>query len=280
MKAEYPVRLLCRTLQVAPSAYYEWQQRQRQPSARNVENAALSATVEELFLKSRKSYGSPRIQQALRQLGRRHGRNRIARLMRQQRLCARPRRRFRVVTTDSRHAHPIAPNRLAQGPAPQRPNQVWVADITYIRTREGWRYLAANMDLFSRRIVGWAMSPCIDTELVLASWNMALQQRQPAAALVLHSDRGCQYASTEFRQALEQAQALASMSRKGNCYDNAAMESFWSTLKNELIYRGEFLTRDQACLAIFEYIEVFYNRQRLHSSLNYSSPVDFESKNN
>jgi putative transposase len=280
MKAQYPVRMLCQTLQVAPSAYYEWQLRQRHPSARTLQNAALSATVEELFLKSRKCYGSPRIQQALRQLGRQHGRNRIARLMRQQKLCARPRRRFRVVTTDSRHGHPLAPNRLGQGPAPQRANQVWVADITYIQTREGWLYLAANMDLFSRRIVGWAMSSSIDTELVLTSWNMALQQRHPPAALVLHSDRGCQYASHEFRQALDQAQALASMSRKGNCYDNAAMESFWSTLKNELIYRCEFLTRAQARLAIFEYIEVFYNRQRLHSSLNYSSPVDFESKNN
>ncbi len=280
MKAEYSVRTLCRALQVSPSAYYDWQHRQRQPSARALQNTELSATVEEIFLKSHKRYGSPRIAQQLRKLGRRHGRNRIARLMREQKFCARPRRCFRVVTTDSKHEHPIAPNRLAQAPAPQRPNQVWVADITFIPTREGWLYLAANMDLFSRRIIGWAMSAAIDTELVLASWNMALEQRKPPAALVFHSDRGCQYASTQFRQALGRAQALASMSRKGNCYDNAAMESFWSTLKKELIYRGEFQTRAEARLAIFEYIEVFYNRQRLHSSLNYSSPVDFESKNN
>ncbi len=280
MKAEYPVRTLCQTLAVSPSAYYDWQHRQRQPSARALQNAELSATVQDIFLQSRQRYGSPRIAQQLRILGRRHGRNRIARLMRQHQLCARPRRRFRVVTTDSKHEHPIAPNRLAQGPAPQGRNQVWVTDITYIPTREGWLYLAAHMDLYSRRIIGWAMSPSLDTELVLASWNMALQQRQPPAALVLHSDRGCQYASTEFRQALGRAQALASMSRKGNCYDNAAMESFWSTLKKELVYRCEFQTRADARLAIFEYIEVFYNRQRLHSSLQYSSPVDFESKNN
>ena len=280
MKNQYPVRQLCQALQVSPSAYYEWQERQIHPSARAQQETALSEDVKQIFQQSRQCYGSPRIQQALRRQGHRHGRNRIARLMRQQRLNARPRRRFRVATTDSRHEHPIAPNRLAETPAPQRPNQIWVADITYIPTQEGWLYLAANMDLFSRKIVGWAMSAAIDTELVLASWNMARQHRQPAGSVLCHSDRGCQYASGEFRLALSQAQAVASMSRKGNCYDNAAMESFWSTLKNELIHREQFVTLDQARRAIFEYIEVFYNRQRLHSSLDYLSPVDFESKNN
>jgi putative transposase len=280
MKDQYPVRRLCRVLEVSPSAYYQWRERQGHPSARAEQEAALRANVQQIFQQSHQRYGSPRIQQALRHRGHRHGRNRIARLMRQQRFCARPRRRFRVATTDSRHEHPIAPNRLAQEPAPRRPNQIWVADITYIPTREGWLYLSANMDLFSRKIVGWAMSSVLDTELVLASWSMALQNRQPSGSVLFHSDRGCQYASAQFRLALSQAQALASMSRKGNCYDNAAMESFWSTLKNELIYRQAFLTRAQARQAIFEYIEVFYNRQRLHSSLDYLTPVDFESRNN
>jgi putative transposase len=175
---------------------------------------------------------------------------------------------------------PIAPNRLAELPAPSAPNQIWVGDITYIPTEEGWLYLAGIMDRYSRRIVGWAMDHTLDTQLVLAAWNMAQTQRRPAPGLVFHSDRGCQYASAAFRQALAQTQNLPSMSRKACCYDNAAMESFWSTLKHELVYRCSFKTRAQACQALFEFIEAFYNRRRSHSSLRYLCPVDFENQTN
>jgi transposase InsO family protein len=280
MNSEYPTRLLCRTLNVSPSGYYDWQHRHAHPGRRNGENALLLQAIEQIHQNSRQTYGSPRIQQALLRSGRRHGRNRIARLMRQNNIHGRARRRYRVCTTDSRHDHPVAPNRLAASPPPDQPNQIWLADITYIPTDEGWLYLAGILDVFSRKIVGWAMDQSIDTRLVLSSWNMALKQRQPTSPLLFHSDRGCQYASAEFRHALHLQNAVASMSRKANCYDNAIMESFWSTLKHELIYRSRFRTRAEARTAIFEFIEVFYNRTRLHSSLNYLSPVDFENQNN
>jgi transposase InsO family protein len=280
MKTEHPIRRLCRTFAVSASGYYDWFNRQTEPGPRARQNAQLLELILGLYQDSRQTYGSPRIQEALARAGRAHGRNRIARLMRQQRLCGRARRRFRVRTTDSHHDLPIAPNRLAQLPTPNTPNQIWVADITYIPTAEGWLYLAGIMDLCSRRIVGWAMDQNIDTQLVLAAWNMALTQRHPAPELILHSDRGCQYASAEFRQALAKTNTLPSMSRKACCYDNAAMESFWSTLKLELVYRSVFHTRAHARHAIFEFIEAFYNRSRLHSSLNYLSPVDFENQNN
>jgi transposase InsO family protein len=280
MKAQHPIRRLCRTFEVSASGYYDWCARQTSPGPRARQNAQLREQILIIYQHSRQTYGSPRIQEALAKAGRAHGRNRIARLMRQQGLCGRTRRRFRVMTTDSHHDYPIAPNRLADLPTPTAPNRIWVADITYIPTAEGWLYLAAIMDLCSRRIVGWAMDQTIHTQLVLSAWNMALTQRQPASKLILHSDRGCQYASAEFRRALAQTHTLASMSRKACCYDNAAMESFWSTLKLELVYRSEFHTRAQARQAIFDFIETFYNRTRLHSSLNYLSPVDFENQNN
>jgi putative transposase len=280
MKTQYPIRTLCRTLEVSASAYYAWLERRATPGPRARQNQRLTAMIQAEFKASRHTYGSPRIQQALRQQGHAHGRNRIARLMRQQQLCGRQRKRFKVRTTDSRHDQPIAPNRLAQQPEPQQPNRIWVTDITYIGTGQKWLYLSAVMDLYSRRIIGWAMSKTIDTELVLASWRMALGRRPAPDQLILHSDRGCQYASAEFRNALQQQGALASMSRKANCYDNAAMESFWSTLKLELVYRREFATHAEARAEIFSFIELFYNTKRLHSSLNYLSPVDFENKNN
>jgi transposase InsO family protein len=216
----------------------------------------------------------------LRKQGRRHGRNRIARLMQQEGLCGRQKRRYRVQTTDSNHDQPIAPNRLAEAPKATAPNQLWVADITYIETKESWLYLAAIMDLYSRKVVGWAMSQRNDTVLVLKALGMALLHRNPPANLLFHSDRGVQYASGDYRHALSQAGLIASMSRSGNCYDNAAMESFWSTLKLELVYRQDFQTRAQARTQIFDYIESFYNRQRTHSALCYRSPVDFETQNN
>jgi len=280
MKTEHPIRWLCAVLEVSCSGYYDWVSRCTEPGPRAQENARLVVQITQIHLESRKTYGSPRIRQELLKVGHSHGRNRIARLMRQEDLCGRAKGRFRVRTTDSNHDQPIAPNRLAELPAPTAANQIWLGDITYIRTGEGWLYLAGVMDRYSRRIVGWAMDQNIDTRLVLAAWEMAQNQRQPAPELVFHSDRGSQYASGDFRQALATSQTQASMSRPGNCYDNAVMEAFWSTLKMELVYRQDFATRRQAREAIFEYIEVFYNRQRLHSALGYASPSAFENQTN
>jgi len=280
MKNEHPILSLCLHLEVSPSGYYDWQKRRHCPGPRALEDQRLAGEIEQIHIQSRQTYGSPRIEQELRKKGRCHGRNRIARLMKQKSLCGRQKKRYRVQTTDSNHDQPIAPNRLAQAPKATAPNQLWVADITYIETKEGWLYLAAILDLYSRKIVGWAMSERIDTVLVLKALAMALLHRHPPANLLFHSDRGVQYASADYRQALADAGLIASMSRSGNCYDNAAMESFWSTLKLELVYRRCFDTRSNARTLIFDYIESFYNRQRSHSALNFLSPVDFELKNN
>jgi transposase InsO family protein len=280
MKKDYPILVLCEHLETSPSGYYDWLNRRVAPGPRAVANQALAKQIKVIHTQSRKTYGSPRIVDELRKQGCHHGRNRIARLMQQAGLCGRQKRRYRIRTTDSNHDEPIAPNRLAQVSKATAPNQLWVADITYIQTQEGWLYLAAILDLYSRKIVGWAMSEHIDTALVLKALAMALLHRQPPANLLIHSDRGVQYASADYRQALNKAGLLASMSRKANCYDNATMESFWSTLKLELVYRRAFATRSQARTEIFDYIESFYNRQRAHSALSYHSPVDFENQNN
>jgi putative transposase len=281
MKADHSIQTLCATFDVSASGYYDWRRRLTAPGPRARETQALTQTIKTIHAQSRATYGSPRILVELRKSGARHGRNRIARLMQQEGLCGRQKARYRVQTTDSNHDEPIAPNRLATAPAPAAPNQIWVADITYIEAGpEGWLYLAAIMDLNSRKIVGWAMGERIDTGLILKALFMALRHRQPPANLLFHSDRGVQYASAAYRRALAQAGLTASMSRKGNCYDNAAMESFWSTLKLELVYRRVFESRTQARQEIFDYIESFYNRQRTHSSLGYLSPVDFENLNN
>ena len=279
MKLDYPILCLCANLAVSPSGYYDWQKRRIAPGRRAVENQTLAKQIEAIHIQSRRTYGSPRVQMELHKKGCHHGRNRIARLMKQEGLCGRQKGRCRVQTTDSNHDQPIAPNRLAEVPKATAPNQLWVADITYIETREGWLYLAAILDLYSRKIVGWAMSEHIDTALVLKALVMALSHRNPPVNLLFHSDRGVQYASGDYRRALSAAGLVASMSRKGNCYDNATMESFWSTLKLELVYRRDFASRQEACRHIFDYIEVFYNRQRAHSALGYHSPVDFELQN-
>ena len=280
MKNNHPILALCENLEVSPSGYYDWQKRHLSPGVRAAENEILAQEIQEIHTQSRETYGSPRIVAALRKKGRKHGRNRITRLMQEKGLCGRQKRRYRVRTTDSNHDHPIAPNRLAEAPKATAPNQIWVADITYIETKEGWLYLAAILDLYSRKIVGWAMREHINTTLVLKALAMALLHRNPPAKLLLHSDRGVQYASADYRAALSRAGLVPSMSRKGNCYDNAAMESFWSTLKLELVYRWEFASRTEARTEIFDYIESFYNRQRIHSALGYHSPVDFELLNN
>lgn len=280
MKAEHTILLLCQVLTVSPSGYYDWQSRRTAPGPRATQDQKLAQQIQVIHQRSRQTYGSPRIVMELRKEGKRHGRNRIARLMSEEGLCGRQRRRYRVQTTDSNHDHPIAPNRLAQAAAPTARNQVWVADITYIHTRQGWLYLAAILDLYSRRIVGWAMSERIDTPLVLKALRMALLHRNAPTELLFHSDRGVQYASADYRAALSRAGLVASMSRKGNCYDNAFIESFWSTLKLELVYRRDFVKPQDARGEIFDYIETFYNRQRAHSALGCLSPVDFELQNN
>jgi len=275
MKNDHSILTLCLHLEVSASGYYDWRKRRLCPGERAVADQVLAREIDQIHARSRKTYGAPRIEKELRKQGRCHGRNRVARLMKEQDLCGRQKARYRVQTTDSHHDQPVAPNRLAQAPRATAPNQLWVADITYIETQEGWLYLAAILDLYSRRIVGWAMSPNIDTALVLKALGMALRHRQPPQDL-----RGVQYASAEYRRALSQAGLVASMSRKGNCYDNASIESFWSTLKLELVYRRTFLNRAQAQSEIFDYVETFYNRQRSHSALDYRSPVDFELLNN
>ncbi len=280
MKADHCILTLCGHLEVSASGYYDWQRRRRCPGARTVEDQALAQEIDQIHARSRQTYGAPRVEKELRKNGRCHGRNRVARLMKARGLCGRQKGRYRVPTTDSHHDQPIAPNRLAQAPKATAPNQLWVADITYIETQEGWLFLAAILDLYSRRIVGWAMSPRIDTALVLTALAMALRHRDPPRNLLFHSDRGVQYASADYRRALHQAGLVASMSRRGNCYDNASMESFWSTLKLELVYRRRFKTRAQAQAEIFDYLEAFYHRQRSHSALNYQSPVDFELQTN
>ena len=271
MRNDHAIARLCENLQVSPSGFYDWDRRRLAPGFRTLEDQALAEQITAIHTESRQTYGSPRIAAELRARGQRHGRNRIARLMKG---------RHRVRTTDSNHGHPIAPNRLAEAPRTTAPNQIWVADITYIPTAEGWLYLAGVLDLHSRRIVGWAMGPAIDSALVLAALAMATLHRTPPPGLLFHTDRGVQYAAGNFRAALGAAGLVASMSRRANCYDNAAMESFWSTLKLELVYRRVFGNHRDARAEIFDFIEVFYNRQRRHTSLGGLSPADFELLNN
>ena len=274
----YPITDCCEALDVSRSGYYAWSR--RQPSPRASANYALSVEIEDLFTRRRHCYGSPRITRELRSGGRVVGENRVARLMRENGLNATPKRRFRVMTTDSNHDLPIAPNRLAGVTETTRTDQVWVSDITYVATDEGWLYVAGILDVHSRRMVGWSMSDSLATDLPFNALTMALSHRRPSHGLLHHSDRGCQYASERYREQLAKASITPSMSRAGNCYDNAMMESFWATLIRELVNRYHFRTRAEAYRMIFEYIEVFYNRERLHSSLNYKSPVDFETMRN
>lgn len=278
MSDQHNIKSLCAVLDVSRSGYYRW--RGAGDSARARQTLVIKSKITAVHVASRQTYGSPRIAAALRAEGQTVGVNRVARLMREVGLQGRQKRRYRVRTTDSRHDQPIAPNHLASASPPTRANQIWVTDITFVETAEGWLYLAGVLDLYSRRLIGWAMGPSLETALPLAALHMALRQRRPRAGLLHHSDRGCQYASAAYRQVLLDNGCIASMSRKANCYDNAAMESFWSTLKHELIYRHDWSTRAQATTAIFDYIEGFYNRTRRHSALGYQSPLDYESNLN
>lgn len=266
--------MLCAVLGVSRSGYYAWQK--RKPSAREQANQELIEQIQSLFSWSRSTYGYRRIHASLVDQGIVCSRNRVARLMRQLRLLGRRRRRFRV-TTQSRHNFPVAPNLLARNFWATVPNQKWLADITYVRTGQGWLYLSIVLDLYARLVVGWAIEPYLRDTLTLKALNMALNCRKPPPGLLHHSDRGSQYASGRYRNLLAEQHTVVSMSRTGNVYDNAPMESFFATLKSELIHRRHYQSHREAKSDIFEYIEVFYNRQRRHSALNYLSPVQYES---
>ena len=265
---------MCRVLSVSRSGYYEW--RRREPNQQTVENERLLGSIREIHVASLESYGVPRIYKALRVRGHVVNRKRVERLMRMNQIQGTSPRRKWVRTTDSNHELPVAANILNRNFHANKPNQKWVADITYIPTDEGWLYLATVLDLFSRKIVGWSMTDTLETPLVLRALKMAIITRQPDAGLLHHSDRGSQYASHEYQALLKQFQVQPSMSRTGNCYDNAVMESFFGTIKSELIRQRHYRTKAEARTDIFRYIETFYNRQRIHSTLGYLSPDDFE----
>jgi transposase InsO family protein len=272
-KACFPVSVMCDVLGVSRSGFYAWGA--RKPSRRTQEEARLAVEVHAIHAESRRRYGSPRVHAELREQGRRTSRKRVARLMREQGLQARPKRRFRV-TTDSTHDLPVATNVLDRRFEASAPDTVWATDITYLWTTEGWLYLAVILDLFSRRVVGWCLRDRMTRQLTLDALDMALGRRRPPEGLLHHSDRGSQYASKDYRAALAAHGIVCSMSRRGDCWDNAVAESFFSTLKMELVYETAWRTRADACVEVFEYVEVFYNGQRRHSSLGYLSPVEFE----
>ena len=270
----YPVTLMCRVLRVVRSGYYRW--RKTPLGKRKMADLILSMHIKDIFEQSRDTYGSYRIHAELIDEGIRCGRKRVARLIRESDLEPKATRRFKVMTTDSNHKLPVAPNLLNRNFTTEGTDQVWLTDITYVPTAEGWLYLAAVMDLYSRRIVGWAMSDSLHRQVVIDALQMALTIRQPPPGLMHHSDRGSQYASADYQALLTQFQMIGSMSRKGNCYDNAPMESFFGTFKTELTFHCDYATRNEARLDIFEYIEVFYNRYRRHSALGYKSPAKYE----
>lgn len=272
-RTEYPVRMMCRLLEVSRSGFYGWMSRPE--SRRSREDRRLVVEIRGIHRATRGSYGSPRIMRELRGLGYSYGRKRVARVMRVHGIVGKHRRKFRH-TTDSGHGRPVAENLLATVERPTVPDRVWVADITYLWTREGWLYVAGVMDLATRRIVSWATSRRLEKEFVIVAMRRALAVRRPRAGLIHHSDRGSQYASGEFRDLLARHGVRSSMSGRGNCYDNAAMESFFGSMKVEWTHGRRYETRAEAERDVFEYIEIFYNRARRHSSLGYVSPVAFE----
>ena len=272
-KANFPVGFMCSQLVRKRSGYYAW--RTRPQSRRANEDIELGARVLQLHLESRRRYGSPRVQRALAAEGNHVSRKRVVRLMQQRGLVARPLKRF-VATTNSEHELPPARNVLARRFDADKINTTWASDITYLATAEGWLYLAVIIDLCSRRVVGWATSDSLERSVCTDALRTALDDRRPAPGLIHHSDRGVQYASGDYRDLLHSNGIVCSMSRRANCWDNAVAESFFSTLKTELVGGRVYLTRKEAKLAVFEYIECFYNRKRLHSSIGYRSPADYE----
>lgn len=269
----FDVKKKCQILEVSRSGYYEWQK--RPPSRRSLANERLLEQIKIIHQVSRCLYGSPRIVATLKHKGATCGKNRVATLMRVNGIRAKTKKRFKR-TTNSNHKYPLAANLVNQTFVANRPNEIWVSDITYIHTREGFLYLATVMDIYSRQIVGWAMDRTMTQWLVLEALKQARLHRNPSRGLIIHSDQGCQYASLDYQAFLKSQRYIPSMSRKGNCYDNACMESFFGTLKTELVEFETYQTRSEAKQSIFEYIEFFYNRTRLHSSLGYLSPYQFE----
>ncbi len=269
----FDIRLLCQVLKVSRSGYYAWHKRPTSHRAKT--NKTLTQAITDIFDQSRQTYGYRRIQQALKQQGNPAGKYRVSRLMKAANLAPKTKKKFKA-TTNSKHLLTVQENHLQRAFKPTNINQAWTSDITYIWTSEGWLYLAVILDLFSRQVIGWAMDRRMTESLVINALNMALLRRKITNGLLLHSDRGSQYAAAAFQDLLKQNNIVCSMSRKGNCWDNAPTESFFHTLKVECIYQRSLTTREEAQQLIFDYIEVFYNRQRLHSTLNYHSPIDYE----
>ncbi len=279
MSPDHGIANLCAALDVTRSGYHAWLR--ASPSEREQRDAALTLKIQAIHARHKGRYGAPRVEEDLRTKGHCHGRKRVARLMKEQGLRPQGPRQFVPQTTDSNHDEPIAPNRLAEEPAPQKPNQIWVSDLTYVPTQEGWLYVAVIMDLWSRRVIGWSTGASLEAGLVLSALQMALRHRRPAAGLLHHSDRGIQYASAEHRAALKFAGIEPSMSRRANPYDNAHMESFMATYKRECVgLSGGYTSRAEGTADFFEYVESYYNRERIHSALGYKTPVDFENQLN
>lgn len=272
-RLEFPVVKMCRVLGVVASGYYSWLKHPK--SKREQENEMLLEKIQEIFNKNKGRYGSPRITDDLREQGHQCGKNRIAELMRQNGIKAKGKRKYKV-TTDSEHSKQVAPNLLNQKFTATAMNQIWVTDITYIWTREGWLYLAAILDLHTRGVIGWALESRMTKELVAKAFVQAIMNRKPPRGVIHHSDRGSQYASDDYRRLMKLYGFVPSMSRKGNCWDNALMESFFHTLKTELVHDENYRTRAEARKSIFEYIEIYYNRQRKHSALGYKTPWQME----
>ena len=276
-KQEFPIVVMCQVLDVSESGFYAW--RKRPACQRTREDAQLREEIRQEFRAHQGRYGSPRLHAELRDQGRSIARKRVARLMREAGLCAKGKRR-RVLTTQRDPSHPVAPNLLHREFTATEPNSKWVTDITSIPTMQGWLYLAVILDLYSRMVVGWSMSGKCDENLVERALELAIARRHPKSGLLHHSDRGCQYTSHAYRQRLEQAGMIVSMSRKGNCWDNAAIESFFGSLKEECVGSTIYSSHDEARLALFTYIEGYYNRLRRHSTLSYVSPFNYEQKMN
>jgi transposase InsO family protein len=270
---DFPVDFMSEIFGVSKSGYYAW--RNRDNSEKEAKELKLLRAIEDVHRSSRKNYGSPRIFNQLIGMGHKVGKTKVEKTMKKHGIRAKTKRKFRH-TTDSKHHLPVAPNLLERNFSPEKPNQTWASDLTYVWTKEGWLFLAVIVDLFSRQVVGWSLNKTMTKELVCSALRQAYFRRKPGTGLVFHSDRGSQYCSKEFRAQLKQYQMLQSQSRKANCWDNACVESFFHTLKTEMIYHEDFETRDEARRAIFEWVEAFYNRQRIHSTLGYKSPVDFE----
>jgi transposase InsO family protein len=269
----FSIRCMCEALAVSPSGYYAW--RNRPECRRKREDGRLLVEIKAIHRENLGAYGSPRIHAELKDRQMHHGRKRVARLMRENGIRAKQKKKFKA-TTDSKHSYPVAPNLLQRNFETDMPNRKWLADITYIHTREGWLYLAAILDLYSKLIVGWSMASRMNKWLVLEALAMAVEHRKPGPGLIHHSDRGSQYACGDYQRALCSHDVICSMSKKGDCWDNAPMESFFHTLKTELVHHRDYQTRNQAKADIFKYIEVFYNRSRRHSALGYLAPAKYE----